>query len=190
MAENVQVFVATFPDEEQAGEVLRQLQRMHGDNVIELIDAAAIVRRADGKVTYTESGDASTKRWATRGAVVGGLVGLIFPPSILVSAALGAGGAGLWGKLRDAGFDDTELKRVGESLPPGGSAVIAIAEDKVIARLERDLADYRDLATYALSADAVAIITAEAESSAEAEPKVPEQQAAPERDTSPPAPAG
>jgi uncharacterized membrane protein len=189
MAENLQVFVATFPDEQQADEALKTLRRMHSEKVIELIDAAAIVRRADGKISFTESGDPSTKRWAVRGAVVGGLVGVIFPPSILVSAAIGAGGGGLWGKVRDAGFDDAELRRVGESLPPGGSAIIAIAEDRVIARLERDLAAYRELATYALSADAVAVITAEVET-AEPTAAVPEQQPAPEREESPPTPTG
>jgi uncharacterized membrane protein len=186
MAENLQVFVATFPNEHRADDALKTLRRMHDEDVIELIDAAAVVRRADGKVTFTESGDPSTKRWAARGAVAGGLVGLIFPPSILVSAAIGAGGGGLWGKLRDAGFDDTDLKRVGESLPPGGSAIIAVAEDRVIARLEHDLAEYRELARYALSADAAAIITAETTSG----PSVPAQQEAPARDTSPPTPAG
>jgi uncharacterized membrane protein len=189
MTENVQVFVATFPDEQQADEALQTMRRMHDEGVIELIDAAAVVRRADGKVTFTESGDPSTKKWAARGAVAGGLVGLIFPPSILVSAAIGAGGAGLWGKVRDAGFDDAELKRVGESLPPGGSAIIAIAEDRVVARLERDLARYRELASYALTADAVAIISAETDSP-DQPPSVPSQQEAPQRDTSPPTPTG
>lgn len=189
MSENVQVFVARFPDEQQAGEALKTLRRMHDEHVIELIDAAAIVRRADGKVTYTETGDPSTKKWAARGAVVGGLLGVIFPPSILVSAAIGAGGGGLWGKLRDAGFDDTELKRVGEDLSPGESAIIAVAEDRVIERLERDLAEYRNLARFALSADAAAIISAETGSPGE-EPTVPAQQEGSARDTAPPTPAG
>lgn len=158
---SVQVFVATFADEKKAGEVLKDLKRMNREGTLDLIDAAAVVKKADGKVHYEESADPDAKKWATRGAVAGGLVGLIFPPSILVSAVVGGAGGGIWGKIRDKGFDDAELKRVGESLPPGGSAVIAIAEDRVIQQLQRGIADYEKLAQYALSAEAAAIITAE-----------------------------
>jgi uncharacterized membrane protein len=161
MAKDVQVFVATFADETHATDALKTLRQMDKDDVIELIDAAAVVRRADGKVELTETADPSTKTWAIRGAVAGGVLGLVFPPSLLVSAAIGAGGGGLWGKLRDKGFDDSELRRVGESLPPGGSAVIALAEDKVVERLRHDLAAYQELGSYALSAEEVAILTAE-----------------------------
>jgi uncharacterized membrane protein len=160
MARQVQVFVATYPDEATASAALDQLRRMDKDEVLDLVDAAAVVKRPDGKVHITETADPSTKRWAVRGAVAGGVVGLLFPPSLLVTAAIGAGGGGLWGKLRDKGFDDSELRRVGESLPPGGSAVIAVAEDRVVERLRRELAAYEQLQTYALTADQAAVITA------------------------------
>ena len=159
MAE-VQVFVATYSDEAGAKGALDTLRSMDRDDVIELIDAAAVVKRADGKVVVTETADPSTKKWAIRGAVAGGVIGLVFPPSLLVSAAVGAGGGGLWGKLRDKGFDDAELRRVGESLAPGASAIVAVAEDKVVDRLRHDLAAYEQLSTYALTADQAAVITA------------------------------
>jgi uncharacterized membrane protein len=157
---DVQVFVATYADETSAQGALETLRRMDRDGVIELVDAAAVVKRPDGKVAITETADPSTKKWALCGAVAGGVLGLVFPPSLLVSAAVGAGGGGLWGKLRDKGFDDSELRRVGESLPPGGSAIVAIAEDKVVQRLRHDLEAYEQLNTYALTAEQAAVITA------------------------------
>lgn len=157
---NVQVFVAAFDDETQAADTLKQFRMMDRDGSLDLIDAAVVIRRPDGKVTFTETADPSGKTWAKRGIVAGGLVGLIFPPSILVSAAVGGVGGGIWGKLRDKGFDDEELKRVGESLPPGGSAVIAIAEDRVVEQLEKGIAGYTSLAKHALSAEAAAVIVA------------------------------
>ena len=157
---NVQVFVAAFDDETQAADTLKQFRTMDRDGSLDLIDAAVVIRRPDGKVTFTETADPSGKTWAKRGIVAGGLVGLIFPPSILVSAAVGGVGGGIWGKLRDKGFDDEELKRVGESLPPGGSAVIAIAEDRVVEQLEKGIAGYTSLAKHALSAEAAAVIVA------------------------------
>jgi uncharacterized membrane protein len=167
MAGSVQVLVASFATEGEAGEVLKKLRAMDRDGTLELVDAAAVVKSAEGKVSFIETADPSGKKLAKRGAIAGGLVGLIFPPSILVSAAVLGAGGGIWGKLRDKGFDDAELKRVGESLPPGGSAVIAIAEDRVIEQLRQGITDYQDLATHVLNADAAAILTAEADTEAD-----------------------
>jgi hypothetical protein len=50
---------------------------------------------------------------------------------------------------------------IGESLPPGSSAIIAIAEDRVVERLQRGLEGYERIARHALSADAAAVIVAE-----------------------------
>ena len=155
----VPVFVATFGNEKQAKDVLEGLKKIDRGGSLDLVDAAVVVRRPDGKVKFEETADPSGKKWAKRGAIAGGLVGLIFPPSILVSAAVGGAGGGIWGKIRDKGFDDAELRRVGESLPPGGSAIIAIAEDRVIAQLQQGIESYEELASYALSADAAALIT-------------------------------
>src|SRR4051812_41667699 len=101
--DNLQIFVATFATADQAAKALAAYQQMSRDGTITIVDAVAIVRGADGKVSFVESADPSPKKWAKRGAIAGGVVGLIFPPSILVSAAVGAAGGGIWGKVRDKG---------------------------------------------------------------------------------------
>jgi uncharacterized membrane protein len=162
MSDNpIQLFVATFDNQSQAGEALKDFQAMHKAGSIELIDAAVIVREADGKVKFEETADPSGKRWAKRGAIAGGVVGLIFPPSLLASAAVGAGAGGIWGKVRDKGFKDEDLKEIGESMEPGTSAIIAIAEDRVLEQLETGLAGYQRIARHAVSAEAAAQIIAE-----------------------------
>jgi uncharacterized membrane protein len=129
------------------------------------------VHGTDDKVRFEETADPSGKKWAKRGAIAGGLVGLIFPPSIIAGAAIGAAGGGIWGKIRDKGFKDEDLKAIGQSLDPGTSAIIAIAEDRVIERLETGLEGYNKIARHALSAEAAATITAEIETEAESAPK-------------------
>ena len=111
-----------------------------------------IVHTADGKVKFEETADPSGKKWAKRGAIAGGVVGLIFPPSIIVSAAVGGGAGGVWGKIRDKGFKDDDLKEIGNSLPPGSSAIIAVAEDRMVEQLERSLSGYEKIARHAVSA--------------------------------------
>jgi len=167
----VQVFVAAFGNEMEAGAALKDFRAMNREGSIDLIDAAVIVHGTDGKVRFEETADPSGKKWAKRGAIAGGLVGLIFPPSIIAGAAIGAAGGGVWGKIRDKGFKDEDLKAVGESLEPGTSAIIAIAEDKVVERLESGLQGYNRIARHALSAEAAATITAEIEAEPEEAPK-------------------
>jgi uncharacterized membrane protein len=77
------------------------------------------------KVKFVESKD-----WgAGRGALVGAAIGIIGgPPGMLLGGGVGA----LAAKLRDSGFNDKELQRLGESLVPNSSAVVVeIAADGV-----------------------------------------------------------
>jgi uncharacterized membrane protein len=160
---NLELFVAAFGSEDEAGATLRDFKTMDRERSIELIDAAAIVHGADGKVHFEETADPSGKKWAKRGAIAGGLVGLIFPPTIIAGAAVGAAGGGIWGKVRDKGVSDEDLRAIGESIPPGSSAIIAVAEDRVLERLQNGIEGYEKIARHALSADASAQIIAEVE---------------------------
>ena len=166
----IQLFVASYDNEVGAKQSLKDFQAMDREGSIDLIDAAVIVHTAEGKVKFEETADPSGKRWAKRGAIAGGLVGLIFPPSIVVGAAVGGGAGGIWGKVRDKGFKDEDLKKIGESLEPGSSAIIAIAEDQVLDRLEKGIAGYERIARHAVSAEAVVAITAQGVESDDAEP--------------------
>ena len=162
MADNaVEVFVAVFDNEDQAAEALKDFRSMEREGSIDLIDGVVVVRGTDGKVRFEETADPNGRKWAKRGAIAGGVVGLIFPPSIVAGAVLGGAGGGVWGKVRDKGFKDEDLKAVGDSLEPGTSALIAIAEDRMIERLQRGIEGYRRIARHVVSAEAAAAIVAE-----------------------------
>jgi uncharacterized membrane protein len=159
----VEVFVAAFANETQAGVALKDFKAMNREGSIDLIDAVVVVHGTDGKVRFEETADPSGKKLGKRGAIAGGLIGLIFPPSIIAGAIVGGAGGGIWGKIRDKGFKDEDLKAIGESLPPGTSAIIAIAEDRVVERLATGLAGYEKIARHTMSAEAAATIVAEVE---------------------------
>jgi uncharacterized membrane protein len=81
--------------------------------------------KPDGTAKFVESKD-----WgAGRGALLGGAIGIIGGPlGILAGGSIGA----LTSKLRDSGFKNDQLERLGSSLAPNNSAVvIEIAADAV-----------------------------------------------------------
>lgn len=160
-ANPIELFVACFDNESQAAEALKDFQAMDREGSIDLIDAVVMVHSADDKVTFEETADPNGRKWAKRGAVAGGLVGIIFPPSIIASALVGGAAGGVWGKVRDKGFKDEDLKELSKSLEPGTSAIIAVAEDRVIERLAKGLEGYQKIARHAVSAEAAGAIVAD-----------------------------
>jgi uncharacterized membrane protein len=164
----MELFIATYGTEEGAGAALKDYQAAERAGSIDLIDGVVIVHTAGGKVEFEETGDPSGKKWAKRGAIAGGVVGLIFPPAIIASAAVGGTAGGIWGKVRDKGFKDEELKEIGESLPPGTSAIIVIGQDRMLEQLQSALAGYDRIARHAVSAEAAAVIVAEVEEGSDA----------------------
>jgi uncharacterized membrane protein len=159
----MELFVATYATEDGAAEALKDFKAAERAGSIDLIDAAVIVHTADDKVKIEETADPSGKKMAKRGAIAGAVVGLIFPPSIIASAVVLGAAGGVWGKMRDKGFKDEDLKAIGDSLPPGTSAIIAVAEDRMVVQLESALAGYDRIAKHAVSAEGAAMIVAEVE---------------------------
>jgi uncharacterized membrane protein len=76
---------------------------------------------------------------AASGAIWGGLIGLIFLMP-LFGMALGAAAGAAGGALSDAGVDDRFMKELGESLEPGGAALILhvrkVSADKVLPEIK------------------------------------------------------
>ena len=46
---------------------------------------------------------------------------------------------GLVAKLRDSGFSDARLEAIGEGMPPGSSAIVAVVEHKWVEQVEKAL---------------------------------------------------
>ena len=110
-------------------------------------NTAVLFVKDDGTAKFVESKD-----WgAGRGALVGGALGILGGPlGVLAGGGIGA----LASKLRDSGFKNDQLERLGESLVAGTSAaVVEIAADTL------------DQATRVLNAlDATQIVTETLES--------------------------
>ena len=83
-------------------------------------DTAVVRKDADGKVTIHNEAGSGTETGAVVGAVLGGLLFVVFP---LAGIAGGAAAGGLIGRAASPGIDGEWVKQVGDDLPAGGSAL-------------------------------------------------------------------
>ena len=136
--------VISFNDEHQADEVLLTLGRLQADHLIDLEDAAVVVRKQDGKMKIKQ-----TQNLTVAGAVGGGFWGAFFgilfggPLGFLVVGGTTAAVGALMGKLRDIGVDDDFIKEVGDSLEPGSSAIFTLVISSTTDRVLESLQQYQ-----------------------------------------------
>jgi uncharacterized membrane protein len=138
--------VLGFDGMHTADEVLNKLRSMQKEYLIDLEDACVVEREKGGKVyikqavNLTAIGAASG---GSRGALWGAIVGLLFLnplAGMAIGAVTGAGVGALSGSLSDYGISDDFVKKLGQTIPEGSSALFIlfkrVNEDKVLPELE------------------------------------------------------
>jgi len=129
-----------------ADEVLNKLRSLQKEYLIDLEDACVVERDGDGKVHVKQAVNLTALGAAsggTTGALWGTLVGILFLnplAGMAIGAVAGAGAGALSGSLSDYGIRDDFVKKLGDTIPKGSSAlcvlVRSVTEDKVIPELE------------------------------------------------------
>lgn len=156
--ESYEIMFAVYDTEDGAAGAIESLKAMDKANSIEIVDAATLVKDSEGNVTVKQESLPTIKKGIGIGALIGGAVGLLFPPAVLASAALGAGiGAGST-KLAQMALEDEDLKAAAEKLEPGTSAFIAVVDNTWVTQMQEVIAGYEDLATHTLDAEASGVI--------------------------------
>lgn len=135
------LFFAVFDDEQGAGVAASAIHDVAKANSIHIDGLAAVHRDTHGHVHLHETGDITGSQGAVRGGAAGALIGLLFPPAILGSAALGALIGSAVAKFHDRGFKTGELHELGEQLCKGQSAVIFVGDQETSDRFRNELKD-------------------------------------------------
>lgn len=135
MSEMIVLGFENEADAESFGAKLAQLQK---DLIINLKDAAMVVRDPDGK-PHVKHGGSLVGAGALGGAFWGMLFGLLFLVPFL-GMAIGAGMGALFGKLGKTGIDKQVLEQMKDAVPPGKAGwflvIDKMTEDKFFAALE------------------------------------------------------
>jgi uncharacterized membrane protein len=152
MIDPVQVIVAAFSTPDGAGKVMDDLKQGRKAGLIGIVDAAVVVKDADGKIKVTDSKRRGVRGFVT-GGVVGGLVGLLVAPPVAAVAATGGVIGALVGKLKGAPLK-SEMQSIGSALTPNSSAIVAVIEHSWVSQLQAALiADGAQLIQDAIKAD-------------------------------------
>jgi uncharacterized membrane protein len=133
------LIVFAFDTEDGAAKTRDALIKMQKQQLIELEDAAIVIRRQDGKVKVKQV-TSLAGAGALGGAFWGMLIGLLFFAPWL-GLAVGAITGAIAGGLTDIGVDDKFIKEVGETIEPGHSALFILVRkatpDKVMDELKK-----------------------------------------------------
>ena len=128
------LYAGEYESVDDAKADLEALKELHRDKFVGTYDAAVVTKNEEGKVEVVDKIEKPTEHGGWAGLAVGAALGLIFPPSVLVSGLAGAGVGALIGHLR-GGMSNADLKEVGEMLEESEAALIVVGE----ATIERGL---------------------------------------------------
>jgi len=133
-----ELMVLGFENEIEADRFGLKLAELQKDLIVQLQDAAEVVRDPDGK-PHVKHGHSLVGVGAMGGAFWGMLFGLLFFVPFL-GLAIGAAMGGLFGKLGKTGIDKQVLEQMGDAVPPGKAGwfllIGQMTEDKFLAAVK------------------------------------------------------
>ncbi|MGD0701697.1 MAG: DUF1269 domain-containing protein [Trebonia sp.] len=127
--DSVFIFIGTYPSEDAARADYDIVKDLHAAGAVGTYDAAVVTKDVAGKV-HVNKDELATRHGAWGGAAAGAVVGLLFPPSILATAAVGAAVGGIGGHLR-RGMSRSDVKEFGEIIDEGEAALVIVGESTV-----------------------------------------------------------
>ena len=105
------------------------IKDLHAAGAVGTYDASVVTKDDDGKV-HVNKDETATRHGAWGGAAVGALVGIIFPPSLVVGAAVGATVGGVSGHLWK-GMSRADVKEFGDVIDAGQAALVVVGESTI-----------------------------------------------------------
>src|ERR671917_775375 len=129
-------FVATYDEVADARQDYQEVKQAHDRGFLARYDVAVVWKNDRGEIEIDSVSDEASRKWLWAGLGVGALIGLIFPPSILATSAIGALSGAVIGKFRD-GIAQNDLEQIGEALTGDNSALVVVAQDRVAEALEK-----------------------------------------------------
>ncbi len=133
------LLVADFSDTSTAWEAYEALKSVEDGRTVEIEGVLVVNRSADGKLEVQKATDHSTKSGLKWGLVGGIALGVIFPPSILGSAAVAGSAGAAVGKLRQRHHHGEIEQLLEDAIAPGHSGLLALVSDPGAVKIRQAL---------------------------------------------------
>jgi uncharacterized membrane protein len=125
----VDLYVAAYLDPDAARADWDAIKQLAADDTIKVEGLVLVSRRSDGKI-HVDDDFHTARKGAAWGAVGGAVIGLIFPPTLLAGALVGAGaGLGIGG-LVSHGEKAAIKADVEDTLPLNSSGIVAVFDEQ------------------------------------------------------------
>jgi uncharacterized membrane protein len=131
------IYAATYASQADAFADYEALLELHHAHLVGTYDVAVITKDDEGKV-HVQKHEKPTQHGAWTGIAVGALAGVLFPPSIIGSAAVGGLAGGVIGHLA-RGMSRGDMKELGELVDTGQAALVIVGESRVGEQLDKAL---------------------------------------------------
>jgi uncharacterized membrane protein len=133
------LIVAQFPTTEVAEAAYEGLREIERNSSMRIDGVVIATKDADGKVHLGKVTEHSTKTGLSWGVVGGAIAGVIFPPSILASAAaFGLAGAAA-GKIHNVFVREGIADELDAVMQPNTSGIVALVEDEAVVEIRKAL---------------------------------------------------
>ena len=127
--EPIFLYLATYDSEADAKLDYDAVKELHSAGVIGTYDAAIITKDADGKVKIHKH-EKPTQHGAWTGVAVGAVVGILFPPGLIVGAAIGGLAGGAIGHFWK-GMSRKDVMELGELMDDSSAALLIVGKSKL-----------------------------------------------------------
>jgi uncharacterized membrane protein len=140
----MELIVCTFDGPTKAEDAKKVIQEVDKQlDAVKLGNIAVLRKDANGKFSFKETGaESAVTQGTTIGMLSGAILGILAGPAgVAAGAAVGTLAGGLPMISLDLGFPDPVLKKLGESLQAGSSALVTLLKpeerDVIVEELER-----------------------------------------------------
>jgi uncharacterized membrane protein len=134
------LLVAQFPTMEDAEAAYRDLQEIERNSPLKIDGVVIASCDAEGKVHLGKVTEHSTKTGFKWGVVGGAVLGVIFPPSILASAAVVGGAGAVLGKARNVLNRRGLADQLAGAMRPNTAGIVALVENTAVVEMRKALA--------------------------------------------------
>ena len=141
-ATDLELMVWTFNEKDAAQRAFEKVQELCKQYELDVLNTTVMEKNTKGEIQIHEDKKIPSKRRVALGIALGGLAGLVIGPLAFAAGAIAGAVAGKKSaKKIEVGFSEEKLRKLNESLVPGGSALLLIVEHRWFNTLQLEMAD-------------------------------------------------